>query len=57
MAPTYEPIRKRIIDDIEDALEAIVAGDDYYYTDEVAVNDNYLMFYGELTVNFGLPAE
>lgn len=40
MAPSTEPIRKRILDDIEDSIETITAGSDYYYTpDRVLITD------------------
>jgi len=32
MAPTNEPIRERILDDIKDAIDAITAGSNYWYT-------------------------
>lgn len=37
MAPTNEPIRERILDDIKDALDAITAGSDYWYTPDVVI--------------------
>lgn len=37
MAPSAEPIRERILDDIKDAIDAIVTGDDYWYTPDVVM--------------------